>query len=440
MTGKSDTRRPHRSGSRSAVLLTVLALPVLMAVAVAQGAGDGSAALRRDIEQRFDVLPIQNGVVLRPRSADRGVRSIELTDGVLAIDGSPATGEEVRRKLGADADLVLRLSYLDPASRQALLLGQPAGEPQQPEQRAAPESSRAAERADRHNGQVRFGRDVTVGPGEVADGDIVVIGGSARVDGQVKGDLVVIGGTADLGDRADVSGDVAVVGGPLHRAPGARVGGQVSEVEVAQLTRHWRGIPADGWWRTYGRNSTFGVLSTSVRLGALCLLASLVVLVAGRHVENIGARAAAEPLKSGAVGVLAELLVVPLLIVTILLLVVTIIGIPLLVLVPFGLLALAVVFLVGFTSVSLNIGRFVAGRLGWSTASVYLTTVLGVVLVVLPLLLGRLFRLMFPVATVLIVIGFLFEYAVWTVGLGAAALVRFRRTPTPPVIPAPSST
>jgi len=137
--------------------------------------------------------------------------------------------------------------------------------------------------------------------------------------------------------------------------------------------------------------------------------------------------------------VLAELLVVPLLIVTIILLVVTIVGIPLLVLVPFGLLALAIVFLVGFTSVSSNIGRFVAGRLGWSTPNPYLTTVLGVVLVVLPLLLGRVFRILSPVATVLVVVGFLFEYAVWTVGLGAAALVRFRRPPTPPVIPTPST-
>jgi hypothetical protein len=443
MAGKSDAWL-HGSGSCSAVLLTALALLAALAVASAQAGGDGSTALRRDIEQRFDVLPLQNGLVLRPKSADRGVRSIELTDGVLAIDGAPATGEEVRRKLGADADLVLRLSYLDPTSRRALLLGPPADEQQRPEQRTAPESPsrEAPRRAGRNDDQVRFGGDVTVGPGEVAAGDIVVIGGSAKVDGQVQGDLVVIGGTCDLGDRADVSGDVAVIGGQLHRAPGAHVGGQVSQVGVGQIARHWRGIPAEGWWRTYRATSTFGVLSTGVRLGALCLLASLVVLVAGRHVERIGARAAAEPLKSGVVGLLAELLILPLTIVTIILLVITIVGIPLLVLVPFGLLALAIVFLVGFTSVSSNIGRFIAGRLGWSTENAYLTAVLGVVVVLLPLLLGRIFHLMFPVATVLVVIGFVFEYAVWTVGLGAAALVRFGRPPTPPtppVVPAPGT-
>jgi hypothetical protein len=442
MTGKWDTRR-HGSRSRAGVLLTALALLGAIAVAAAQGDGEGSAALRRQIEQRFDVLPVQNGVVLRPKSADQGVRSIELTDGVLAIDGSPATGEEVRRRLGADGDLVLRLSYLDPASRRALLLGPSASGEQPSEPRVAPESRSGeappSRRAGRRDDRVRFGSDITVGPGEVAPGDIVVIGGSARVDGQVQGDLVVIGGTGDLGDRADISGDVVVIGGPLHRAPGAHVGGEVSEVGVGEFVSRWRRGPTESWWRTYRMNSSFGVLSTSLRLGALCLLASLVVLVGGRHVEQIGARAAAEPLKAGAVGLLAELLLLPLLIVTILVLVITIIGIPLLVLVPFGLLALAIVFLVGFTSVSSNIGRFIASRVGWSTGNPYLTTVFGVVLVVLPLLLGRIFRLMFPPATVLVVAGVVFEYAVWTVGLGAAALVRFRRPPTPPVTPAPSS-
>ena len=87
----------------------------------AQSASDQQEALRRQIEQRFDMIPLPNGVVLRPKSGDRRVRSIEVTDGSIAIDGAPATGVELRNRLGADADVVLRLSYLDADARRQLL-------------------------------------------------------------------------------------------------------------------------------------------------------------------------------------------------------------------------------------------------------------------------------------------------------------------------------
>ena len=41
---------------------------------------------------------------------------------------------------------------------------------------------------------VRFGSDAVVGPDEVVTDDVVVIGGSARIDGEVQGEVVVIGG------------------------------------------------------------------------------------------------------------------------------------------------------------------------------------------------------------------------------------------------------
>jgi hypothetical protein len=53
---------------------------------------------------------------------------------------------------------------------------------------------------------------------------------------------------------------------------------------------------------------------------------------------------------------------------------------------------------------------------------------LGIGLLVLPLFLGRLAGLaggLGALATALVVAGVLVEYAAWTVGLGAAALVRF---------------
>jgi hypothetical protein len=167
------------------------------------------------------------------------------------------------------------------------------------------------------------------------------------------------------------------------------------------------------------------------------------VLVAGEsggYVERVAVRAAAEPLKAGAIGLLAQLLFLPILILTIVILVATLIGIPLLVLVPFALLALGVIALVGFTAVAQLVGRRVSRQLGWPGSSVYLRTTIGVVAIVTPLLIARLVGVITgpvsymtggPVSAlvqVLAFVGFVLEYVVWTVGFGAVALVRFQRT------------
>ena len=69
--------------------------------------------------------------------------------------------------------------------------------------------------------------------------------------------------------------------------------------------------------------------------------ASVIVTAVGqRPVQQIAARIAAEPLRAGLVGLLAEILFVPVLVVTVLALVISIIGIPLLLLVPFGIVLL----------------------------------------------------------------------------------------------------
>jgi hypothetical protein len=51
------------------------------------------------------------------------VRSIEIAAGTIAVDGQPVTGGELRTRLGADAEMVLQLSYLSDGARRAPLLG-----------------------------------------------------------------------------------------------------------------------------------------------------------------------------------------------------------------------------------------------------------------------------------------------------------------------------
>ena len=59
--------------------------------------------VRRQIERRFDVLPLTNGIVLTPKSPIPGVRSVRVlaAGGTISIDGAPVTGAELRSRLGA---------------------------------------------------------------------------------------------------------------------------------------------------------------------------------------------------------------------------------------------------------------------------------------------------------------------------------------------------
>ena len=81
--------------------------------------------------------------------------------------------------------------------------------------------------------RVAIGHDVTVTADEVLDGDVVVIGASAFVDGAVRGDVVVIGGTLHLGPKARIDGDAVHLIGKLDQAASASVVGSTVGVDAA---------------------------------------------------------------------------------------------------------------------------------------------------------------------------------------------------------------
>ena len=137
---------------------------------------------------------------------------------------------------------------------------------------------------------------------------------------------------------------------------------------------------------------------------------------------------------------LSELLFVPVLIITIIVLVMTIIGIPLLLLLPFAFLGLLIVAVIGFTAVGYRLGTLLITRLGRSADNPYTTTIAGIILVLSPLLLARLIGLVLPFTFGLGLIGMLVEYAAWTVGFGAVALARFSRLVATTSSFAPAST
>ena len=434
-------------------------LSVLVTLAIVCGAPmswsqDGRDELKRTVERRFDVLPLREGVALRPKAPIAGIRSIEISGGMIGIDGQPATGAELRSKLGADADALLQLSYMSDAARQSLFAATPAGAvpsvstPPVPPAPPAPQivpptppdSSDIRDRPRRSRGErrngdrVRIGGDVTVEEGEVVDGDVVAVGGKVRVDGEVRGDVVAVGGGVTLGPRAIVEDNVTAVGGSLQRDPGAQVNGKAQEIDLGGFKFDrwtWRSNPVGAWWSSM-LGSAFAFVGTLVRVAVLCLFVALVVLFGREYMDRAASIATTEPVKAGAIGFAAQVLFIPLLVITIVVLAVTIVGIPLIFLaLPFALIGLVVAGLVGFSGVANRLGAFALDRLGRHEPNPYVVTVVGVLVVMAPVVLSRVAGLggglMFPFAMILGIVGAVVEYVAWTVGFGAIALMRFRR-------------
>ena len=206
-------------------------------------------ALRAQIESRYQVRSLRDGVLLLPSYGNPGVQTIELTSGEIALDGRSVTGAELRERVPEDAEAILRLSYLDPEDLRILFgIG---GAPLPGDTTAMAEADTSAvdeEEEDEDmvtvestDDRVRVGASIHVRPDEVVNGDVVAVLGSVRIDGRVTGDVVSVMGSTSLGPNAVVEGEVVVVGGSLDRAPGARIEGSVEEVAWGGPNVHVRG-------------------------------------------------------------------------------------------------------------------------------------------------------------------------------------------------------
>lgn len=76
---------------------------------------------------------------------------------------------------------------------------------------------------------VQIGRSYTLPLGKRVE-SVVVIAGTARIEGEIKQDLVVVAGAATLAGTATVGGDFVVVSGTGDLQPGAVVGGDLVAV------------------------------------------------------------------------------------------------------------------------------------------------------------------------------------------------------------------
>jgi hypothetical protein len=394
------------------------------------------AELRGELVNRYEIVALQQGIALVPKQPTARVRMIQVVDGAVTVDGETLTAAQLRDRLGADATAVIQLTYLDREP-----LRQLAGEatsPLTPPPAAVAPPPAISRSVGRQGDIVRIGGgSINVGSNERVQGDVVAIFGPVNVDGEVTGDVVSVMGPLTVGPHAIVRGDVTAVGGTFNRAPESQVFGDVNEVSLGS------GIPRRPGVRDLVGSLGSGIggfASTIARLLLMILLALLAVAVLRRPVEQIAARAATDPIRSTLVGLLAEILFVPVLLVTCFALVVSIIGIPLLVLVPFAIVLIGLVMLVGFTGAAYQVGGIVLHRFGRNDHNPYLSVAAGAVVIAAVTLVAKLVSIPagFIVGMPFTFVGYVIEYLAWTMGFGAAILAWFnlrKRPASPPIAP-----
>jgi hypothetical protein len=183
-------------------------------------------------------------------------------------------------------------------------------------------------------------------------GELVVMHGSARVDGVARGDVIVLDGPITV--RGQVSGDVVAVDGPVSLGPSAQVNGDVSARgrvilgDGARVGGRVRQHVAYGWRTPFdvvGRFASWLAVSIST-----LLLGLLLVLLAPRGLDAAAGVARASAWRAAAWG-LAIAIGTP---VAVLLALASLVALPLGLAVLLGLGMLA---LVGYVTAAYGLGR-----------------------------------------------------------------------------------
>lgn len=252
--------------------------------------------------------------------------------------------------------------------------------------------------------------------------DLVVIGGSVTLHpgAQVRSDLVVVGGSATMDATSEVRGDLVVVGGALDAPAGTRIDGErfVMSSENALVPDFgWLGHPLD--WRQIMRTAR----PFPHQYGWAWLVAGLVLLIyvlasavfprsVTKTVEVLDHR----PGASFVTGLLALMLTVP----ALLFLIFSFVGIILVPVIVFGLLA-------AFFFGKIALYRHAGAQLGSQVGAIFLQKPIPA------LLLGV---IVFFALYMVPILGALVWLAVAPLALGAALLAFFKRFSTPKPSPA----
>jgi len=173
------------------------------------------------------------------------------------------------------------------------------------------------------------------------------------------------------------------------------------------------------------------LVGTMFRLLLLMLFASMAMVVARAAVERSAQRVSDNPIRATVIGLLAEVMFVPVLVLTCVVLAISVVGIPLLLLVPFVILFMILLALVGFTGTALAVGQWARRQFSLGTASGFADVWLGIVIIVFPVLVGRLIGLggflTGPIVVLLVGAGLGLEFLALSSGFGAVLTNTFSR-------------
>ncbi|HEX8437938.1 hypothetical protein [Archangium sp.] len=231
---------------------------------------------------------------------------------------------------------------------------------------------------------VVYGGNLTV-KGNVED-DAVVFGGNLEVTGHVEGDVHAFGGNVVLGPGAVVEGDVSSFGGNVIKQDGAQVEGSTESFGGANIGKLVAGEIKENLKKETKKaahvehdeddeRSGGGFAAFLVWFAMLFGTGFLGQLFFPTRMRELGTEVKVQPVKSGVVGLLSALAMIPITVV----LTVTIIGIPVM-------LALWVVALLttalGFAAVASELGSRIPVLRGRKTQAMVLALGLLILLVV----------------------------------------------------------
>lgn len=407
--------------------------------------------LRARVEERWRVVPLRDGLLLVPRQSGRSVRGVELGRQSLAVDGREVGAAELAEALGREAEPVLALAAMTPEARTALFSARSDGRDSRADRwreaaRARQDALDGREWRWRHHARVRIGSDLEIGADERVSDAVVVILGSVRVLGRVDGEVVAVGGDVHFGPTAVVQGDVTAVGGRVTMDEGARLFGHANEVTV-DVPAAWARLPAiaapgTGWRLDEGRLSSWSLGLTLWRVALVAILGLAITLVAHRRVGAVRSAIGEAPVQALVIGVGAHIVFVPALLVLAGALLVSVLGIPLLALLPLVVLAAGLYGVVGLAAVFEGLGRRLLGGVGGERDNPVAAYFLGAILVFFLTLLARVAWwtgwVAWPGAVALGVLGLAVELTAWTLGVGGVIFAWLGRVRTPhPVVVVP---
>src|SRR6056297_1000273 len=227
--------------------------------------------------------------------------------------------------------------------------------------------------------RIVIGEDFDVDRDMVVDGDVLVVDGDVEIAGRIRGDLLVADGDVEFRDGGVVEGDLRYTQGFLD-LDGGTVLGDVSEIDGttivvdadfrnelrdqirADIESEVRTVAPRS--RSRGAFSRIGssigeIVETLLTIFVLGLFGVMAHFFAGDNIDRISEVARRSPGRTGAVGMAAGFLAIPVWIVGIIGLAITIIGIPaLIVWAPGFPIVVMLAAGLGYVAVARNVGTW----------------------------------------------------------------------------------